>query len=132
MENEKGILHAVMAMLADAQINVRAMAVAEAGDFGVVRLIVKDTDSAEAILKNNGFSAKSTDVIGVSIPDEFGALCKVINLLGENGINIEYSYSLMGCKHGNANILVCVRDIPKAESVLTNAGVRLFTNGELV
>jgi hypothetical protein len=130
-ENKPGRVFAIMETLKNSQINVRAMSITENADHGFVRIIAKDAEKAVEILKQGGFKAKKVDVVGFSVPDKFGALCDVLQLLGENGVNIEYAYSLMGCKHGNANILIRVKDTEKAEAILINAGIKLFTNQDL-
>ena len=130
-ENKAGRVHAIMETLAKSEINVRAMAIAETAEFGIVRLIVNEPEKAKSVLRENGFTAKITDVVGVTVPDKFGALCEVVRILGENNVNIEYSYSLMGCRHGNANILIRVKDSEKAAAILSQAGVKLFTQDDL-
>jgi hypothetical protein len=130
-ENKAGRVHAIMKSLKEAQINVRAMTIAETSEFGIVRLIVDNPESAKLTLKNAGFTAKITDVIGVTVSDEFGALNNVLKILGEKDISIEYMYSLMRCPHGNANILIRVSDCEKATAILTEAGVKMFTQDDL-
>ena len=131
VENKAGRVHAVMNTLKAAEINVRAMTIAETAEFGIIRLIVSEPEKAKSVLKENGFTAKLTDVIGFTIPDRFGALCDVLQILGEKGINIEYSYSLMGCSHGNANILIRVNEPQKAAMILSGVGIKLFTAEDL-
>ena len=128
-ENKAGVVHAIMDTLAKAQINVRALTIAENADYGVVRLIVNEPEKARNALSE--FDARIAQVIGVTIPDKFGAFCDVVKILSENDINIEYSYSLMGCKHGNANILIRVKDTAKTADVLTQAGIKLFSQEDI-
>jgi hypothetical protein len=129
--NKPGTVYAIMETLKNAEINVRAMCIVEEDDRGIARLIVKEPEKTEAVLKKEGFITKLHDVIGVSVPDKFGALCDILRLLSEKEINIGYAYSLMGCKHGNANILIYIKEVKKAEEILTKAGVKLFTNKDL-
>ena len=132
LENKAGRVYSIMETLAEAQINVRAMTIAETAEFGIVRIIVCDPERAKSVLRENNFTVKTTEVVGVTIPDKFGALCDVLRLFSQNNINIEYSYSLMGCTHGNANILIRVNEPEKAELILSNAGVKLITPDEIV
>jgi len=131
-ENKAGRVHAIMETLKNAQINVRAMTIAETAEFGIVRLIVNEPEKAKSALKDSGFTAKITDVIGVTVSDEFGALNNVLQILGDKGVSIEYMYSLMRCPHGNANILIRVSDLDKATEILTEAGVKMFSQGDLI
>jgi hypothetical protein len=131
VENRPGKVHAIMETLKSAEVNARAISITESADCGFVRLIVNLPEKAESALKSAGFMPQMIDVIGVTIPDKFGAFCDVVRILGESDINIEYSYSLMGCKHGNANILIRVKDPQKTAAVLTSAGVKLFGQADL-
>jgi hypothetical protein len=130
-ENIPGRVFKIMETLKNSEINVRAMSITEQADHGFVRLIAKDFEKAVEILKGSGFNAKTVDVIGFTVPDKFGALCGVLQMLSEKGVNIEYAYSLMGCKHGNANILIRVKDPAEAEEILTDNGIKLFSNEDL-
>jgi hypothetical protein len=131
-ENKSGRVHAIMETLKSAQINARAMMIAETAEFGIVRLIVNDPEKAKTALKSNNFKVRITDVIGFTVPDKFGAFCDVLKILGDNDINIEYSYSLMGCSHGNANILIYVKDSQKAADILKKENVSLFTQDDIL
>ena len=127
VENKAGRVHAIMEVFAAAKIDVRAMTIADTAEFGIVRLIVNDAEKAKAALRENNFTAKITDVIGFTIPDEFGALCNVVRTLGEQGVNIEYSYSLMGKNSGEADIVIRVKDSERAQTILAQAGVKLIS-----
>jgi hypothetical protein len=130
-ENKAGRVYAIMESLKAAEINVRAMTIAETAEFGIVRLIVADYERAVAVLRESSFTVKVTDVIGFTVPNEFGALSNVLGLLAENAVSIEYMYSLMSCSHGNANILIRVGDGEKAEAILSGAGIKMFANTDL-
>ncbi|MDR0222384.1 MAG: hypothetical protein LBI38_02460 [Oscillospiraceae bacterium] len=132
VENKAGRLCAVMETLAAAKIDVRAMTIADTSEFGIVRLIVNDAEKAAGALRENNFTAKITEVIAFTIPDHFGALYDVIKLLGENGVNIEYSYSLMGKNQSEADIVVKVGDAEKAGKILSGAGVKLISPNDAV
>jgi hypothetical protein len=134
VENKSGRLCAIVEALNEARINIRAMNIADTADYGIVRLIVNDTDNALKALSNKSFTAKVFDVIAFTIPDKFGALYEVIKLLGDNAINIEYSYSLIGKNQSEAGIVVYVKDAAKsaeAGELLKKAGVNLIAPGDL-
>jgi hypothetical protein len=131
VDNEPGKVFAIMQTLKNAQINVRAMSITESKDCGFVRLITDAPEKAQTALKADFNTVKIIDVIGFTVPDKFGALCDVLQILSDNAINVEYSYSLMGCKHGNANILICVKDVERAVAVLKQAEIKLFTQEDL-
>jgi len=127
VENKAGRLSAVMETLADAGIDVRALTIADTADFGIVRIIVGDTNKAADALRGAGFAVKTTEVVGFKIPDHFGTLCEAVKALSAGGVNIEYSYSLAGRTIGEADIVVRVKDSEKAAEILTKAGIELIT-----
>jgi hypothetical protein len=130
VENKSGRLCAIVEALNEARINIRAMNIADTADYGIVRLIVNDTENAVKALKNKNFTAEIFDVIAFTIPDRFGALYEVIKLLDDNNINIEYSYSLIGKNQSEAGIVVFVKSAGKsaeASELLEKAGVNLIT-----
>ena len=90
LENKPESLSQLTEVLAQNNINMRALALADTSDFGIARIITDDCAAAEEILKNNDYIVKTTGVIAIEIPDEAGSLNKILKLLAENGRNIEY------------------------------------------
>ena len=131
LENKVGRLEAMLNILAEAGINIRAMTISEDDDNGTIRLIVNNPEKAEEVLKANDYKVSVPFVIGVTVRDEPGAVCNAIKIMSDNKINIRYLYPLVGCPHGNANILVRVRDTEKSAEILKKAGVKLFTQADL-
>jgi len=133
-QNKAGSTYAIMETLANANINVRAMTIADTAEFGIIRLIVSDAVKALEALRNNNFTANVTDVIGFTVPDESGKLCDVLRLLGEQSVSFEYSYSLMGKKQGEADIAMRVKDkdLDKAMAILAESGVKLLTQEDVI
>jgi hypothetical protein len=126
LENRVGRLKAIMESLSKAQINIRAMTISEDDDDGTIRFIVNNPEKAHEVLSKD-FTVQMTNVIGVTVPNKPGAFCDVVQILEKNNVNIKYLYPLIGCKHGNANILIRVNETEKVTDILTNAGVKLFT-----
>ncbi len=121
VENKPGRLAAVTEVLYREKINIRAFTIAEAGDFGIIRMVVDRTEDAFNALKNAGFTVTITRVLGVEVADEPGGLYKIAKALGEQGINIEYVYAFT---HGDrALIILRVDDLEKAAEVLKKEGV---------
>jgi hypothetical protein len=133
-ENKAGRLRAIMETLHDSGINLRAMTIADTTDFGIVRLVADDTPKAVQALKDAGFTANTTQVIGVSIPDESGALLSVIRIFEANDLNIEYSYSLMtaSCGERHADIVLRVSDNAKALNLLKENGVAVISLQDII
>ncbi len=122
VENKPGRLAAVTEKLYEKKINIRAFTIAEAGDFGIIRMVVDKTDEAYRALKEAGFTVGLTEVIAVEVEDEPGSLYKIAKALGEEGINIEYVYAFTSEQH-KALIIFRVSDTERAKKVLEGLGV---------
>lgn len=127
IENKTGRLASVMGVLKENNIDIRAITIADTTDFGIIRIVVKDAVSALATLKDNGCTATKTKVIGFTIPDYSGALFDVIAAFEDAGINVEYCYSLMCKREGQADIVVRVDNNDKAIEVLTSKKIKLLS-----
>ena len=123
VENKKGRLAGIMEVLNKAGIDIRAMTIADTADFGILRMIVDDTDKALEALKDDGCTAAVTKVIAFTIPDVSGALYNVMGKINACGINVEYMYSVMG--------VIRVEDVEKASKVLIDNGVTLIEKKDL-
>ena len=118
--------------LAAHNIDMRALALAEASDFGIVRLIVDDVYAAATVLKENGFVHNITSVLCVCIPDEPGGLNKVLQLLSAAGVNVEYMYAFLGGKTvDQAYMIVRVQDRKAAAAALRSKGIRVVDQEEI-
>ncbi len=127
IENKTGRLAYVMEILNNNKVDVRAITIADTTDFGIIRIIVKDAAGTLAILKENGCTATITKVVGFTVPDNSGALYEVIDAFEEAGINVEYCYSLMCRKEGQADIAVRVDNNDKAVEVLSAKSIKLLS-----
>ena len=123
LENRAGQLADITGILADAQIDLRAINIAETADYGVVRLIVNDPQRASSILLQHGFILTMTPVVAVSVPDRPGGLAQVLRLLPSEGIDVEYMYSVFGQVDGLAHMIFRVADPEQAASLLRSNGV---------
>ncbi len=132
LENRPGALVEMTKALADHDIDMRGLSLAETSDFGIVRLIVDDVLGTATVLKDSGFVASLTDVLAVSVANVPGGLSRVLGLLHEAGINVEYMYAILGNKRSeNAYMIFRVNDNEKASAVLKGAGVKLVEQEEL-
>jgi len=132
LENKPGRLQALTDILAGQDINMRALSLAEASDFGIVRIIADDLDAAAAVLKDEGYIYTITKVVGVEIPDEPGGLNNVLKILSEGGINVEYMYAFLARKSSDhANMIFHVQDAEKAAQVLEAKGIACVGQEEL-
>jgi hypothetical protein len=112
LENKSGRLNEVAQILGDAGVNISAFTVADTSDFGVLRLIVSDPEKAVSVLKEKQFSARTTDVVLANSPNKPGALSKMLNILNDEGVFIEYLYAFTMNSDG-AVIVIRPTDIDK-------------------
>jgi hypothetical protein len=124
LENETGGLADVVDVLARGGIDIRAMALADETDFGILRLIVNDNDGAARALKDAGFTVRKTPVVAVLIPDRPGGLAATLHAL--RGIAVEYMYAFVRKSGENAMVVFRFEDVEKAVETLRRAGARIL------
>ena len=131
LENKPGRLAEFTDVLSKNNIDMRALSLAEAEDFGIVRIIVDDVYNASTVLKDAGYVFSITKVLAVAIPDEPGGLSKVIRVLGDSNVSVEYMYAFITRKKGLAYMIFRVADNKRAIEVLQENGIRPVCQDEL-
>ena len=131
VENKKGALVDITKTLADNNVNLRALSIADTQDFGILRLIVNDNDTATKALSDAGYLIKTTDVVGVKIGDQPGKLSKALEVLDKADINMEYLYAFMARTEKHAYVVLRVADNAQAEKVLEDAGFHMITDADI-
>ena len=131
VENRQGTIATITDLISAHNINIRALSIAETEDFGILRLIVNDENTAEKILAEHGYLIKITDVVGVKISDEPGKLSEALKVLDENKINMEYLYAFMARTEKHAYVVIRVEDNGAAERALLNAGFKIVTEADI-
>ena len=127
VENKPGALYALTAVLAQGQIDLRALSLAETKDFGIVRLIVNDLYKTTTLLKDAGYVHSLTPVVGVAIPDVPGGLNRVLQVLTDAKVNVEYMYAFLGGKDvDHAYMILRVADDKAAETALASRGIQVL------
>ena len=133
VENKPGKMQHLTQVLADHNVDMRALSLAETSDFGIVRIIVDDVYAASTMLKEEGFIHNITKVLGVAIPDQPGGLNTVLTVLGEAEINVEYMYAFLGSKKvDHAYMIFHVQDIKTAISALAAKGISCVEQEDLM
>ena len=130
VENKPGKALELFKLISDAGINLRAMNIADTKEFGILKLIVDDTEKAKKVLGTDTLVIE-TDVIAVEMKDEVGALCNILQVLGEAGINIEYAYAFTTPTKFGAYTVIRVDDVKAAEKALTFKGYALLTQSDI-
>ncbi len=132
VENKPGAMSAMTAVLAENNIDMRALSLAETSDFGIVRIIVDNIYSATTVLKDAGYIHSVTDVLGVAIPNVPGGVNKVLGVLEDAGINIEYMYAFLGKKEKNhAYMIFRVQDDAAATKALMENNIRSLNQNDI-
>lgn len=132
VENKQGALVMITDTLAAHHINIRALSIADTRDFGILRLIVNDNETAIKILSDQGYLIKTTDVVGVKIGDAPGKLSQALEVLDKANINMEYLYAFMARTEKHAYVVLRVADNVAAENALENAGFHLITDDDVI
>ncbi len=131
VENKPGTLVNITDILAKNNVNMRALSIADTQDFGILRLIVNDNDTATKALSDAGYLYKMTEVVGVKIGDQPGKLSKALEVLSDNQINMEYLYAFMARTEKHAYVVIRVEDNEKAEKALEGAGFHMITDADV-
>src|SRR5512137_2963484 len=105
MENKPGHLQSVLKTLADQNINIITLTIAETSDFGILRMIVNDADKAKKILHDARITCSTTEVLAVELDDSPGSLYKAIEVFSKNNLNIEYMYAFTE-KRGDKAVMI--------------------------
>ena len=124
LENREGRLERVTQILAENQINIVCLSLADTSEYGVLRLVVSDPDKAKSVLKEAGFSSRLTDILGVKLEQTYGALNKLLKVISQENINVEYMYTLNSSKNAGSMVLK-VSDIEKGYEAVKKAGLEL-------
>ena len=126
VENKKGRLARITDVLGQAGIDLIALSIADTTNFGIMRCIVSDPEKTIELLRSNGFTASTTEVIVAVVPDKPGGLAGVLKTLDTAGLSVEYLYSFVRTHGENALILFRVEDVEAAVKALKASGIRLL------
>ncbi len=125
--NKQGTVVSITRALSEKGVNIRALSIAETQDFGLLRLIVNDEETAEKTLNDAGYLFKVIDVVGVKIGDESGKLTEALDVLDKAKINVDYLYAFMARTEKHAYVVLRVEDNQVAENALVSAGFHLIS-----
>lgn len=126
VENRSGQLGDVTRVLENANINIRALSLSDTTDFGVLRLMADNTEKARDALAGAGFTVGTTPVVAVDVADTPGGLGRVLSVLSEHGINVEYLYAYTQRESTRATIIFRFDRTDEAVNVLRARGIRVL------
>ena len=130
LENREGRLDQVLEILKNNNINIISLSLADTSDYGMLRMVVEDPETAKKVLRDAGFSAMLTPVLGMKLAHKAGQLQTALSVMSKEGINVEYMYAL-ATSGEDAIIVIKTTDLEKAAAVLNANGVALATTAEV-
>ena len=134
LDNRPGSLSDVMGYLDKGQIKIFALSIADAGEYGLIRMVTDNPEKATKILEEADFnlakSKKNTEITAILITAK-DKIAKITNILGESGLNIEYAYSSAVHTDGRFALIVRVNDSDKAETTLRENNIATLSLAEM-
>lgn len=125
LENRSGQLVQITEILTKSGVNIRAINIAETNDYGVLRLVVNDSEKALSVLKDEGFIVKTANIVAAAVPDSVGGLNKLLLSISKHDIDIDYMYSIFGKSDGLAYMIFKVKNPDQLINVLQKDGYDL-------
>ena len=131
LQNRMGSLSKPLEVLSNADVNIRAMCMADTSEFGILRLVVDNPEKGKEALEENSFLVKITEIIGVEMDDTPGGLTNILKIIKDNAIDLEYLYAFTHDKVNKAILLLHADDIDNLISVLTQNNVTIVPAEEI-
>ena len=131
LENKPGMLNKMTDVLSEHDIDLRALSLAETTDFGIARFIVDNVLETVTVLNEAGYINRLTPVVAAEIPDEPGALNRVLSIFKDNDINLEYMYAILSAEGSNAYMIFKVEDDEKASAALVSNGIKVLSQEDM-
>ena len=132
IENKPGALSGPVRLLAKAKFNILTLSIADANQFGILRLILRDWESAKKLLEKNGFVVKVTDMVAVEVPDQPGGLAKILDVVEQAGLNVEFMYAFTEKRENKAVLVFRFDDPDNAIIILQKSKVNVVASVDLL
>ncbi|MDL2246468.1 amino acid-binding protein [Methanobrevibacter sp. OttesenSCG-928-K11] len=131
IENKEGRIKKAINTLSKANINIRALSIADTSKYGILRLIVSDNKKAIKALENDGFIVKENEVVIVEVPDEPNGLNSALEILDKEKINVEYMYAFISNKSDQAIVVMRFDNIENGKSLLKAHNAKLLSSEDI-
>ncbi|HEX3051469.1 MAG TPA: ACT domain-containing protein [Aggregatilineaceae bacterium] len=131
LENKPGQLKAVCKALADANLNIRTMTLADTKEFGIVRIILREWEQAQFVLQEAGFVATCSEVLALEVMDQPGGLAEVLNTIDDAKLNVEYMYAFTFGRDDKAVLIFRFDNADVALERLKERGINVVSSIEL-
>ena len=123
-ENKKGTMRNITEILSEENINIWGSVTNDSAEFGIVRMVVSDTDKALTIFQENGYLTKLTTILMAAVADEPGCLNRLLYCIEEANVNIDYLYTTFDRESNGALIIIHAEDLAEVENLLKSEGFR--------
>ncbi len=130
IENRKGRLGEILNVLTAAEVNILSMSISDTAEYGILRIISDKPQIGKQALQAAGFSGMLTEVFILQIPHEPGGLQKVLRVISDEELSVEYTYGL-SLDGGDASIVVKTSDLEKADELFARHGIATLSYGEV-
>jgi hypothetical protein len=131
LENQPGQIVKPCRLLASEGVNIRTLSVADTKQFGILRMIVSEWDRATQLLHAAGYVVNVTEVVAIEVPDEPGGLSRILEVLENSPVNVEYMYSFAFGRRDTA-VMIFRFDLPDAAiELLQAAGISVVDSVEV-
>ena len=131
VENKEGRIKKAINTLAEENINIRALSIADTTKYGILRLIVSDNEKAIKSLEDDGFIVKESEVIVIAVPDQPNGLNSTLAILDDANINLEYIYAFVSSNPDEAIVAMKVEDTQKAIDVFEKSNTKILSEEDL-
>jgi len=131
LENKPGALSAPCRVLADANINLQIISLADTREFGILRAIVREWEKAKRLLEKNGFTVKVTDVLALEVADRPGGLAEILEIIERANVNVEYTYAFPVRYRDKALLIFRFNDTDAAIKALQASNINVVGTVEL-
>ena len=121
-ENKKGCFKQITGLLSDGGVNILGSVTNDSAEYGIVRLVVSDPEAALKVLTEAGFLCKLTSVLGIELPDEVGALDRLLTELYNSNISVDYLYLSFNRDSGRPIMILHTADTSQVENILVSRG----------
>ena len=122
VENKPGRLAEITEIIAESNVDIHALSIADTTNFGILRIIVDNPEDAEKALKAADLTVSITSVISVTVEDKPGGLAGCLRLLADKNIPVEYAYAFVSQTNDKACVVLRIEKDFEAMQVLTEAG----------
>ena len=131
VENKEGRIKKAINSLGQANINIRALSIADTSKYGILRLIVSDNEKAIETLEKDGFIVNENEVIILAVPDEPNGLNNVLSVFRDENINLEYLYAFVSSKTNEAIVVMRLKDMDKANKALEKSNIKILDSEDI-